>query len=80
LAACEPHVRRDVDELAKRNIRAHNLLSHPVKQDFEELARLASTAELQIPIELTLPLAKANEALELSQSGMARGKIVLTIT
>ena len=70
----------DVDELAKRNIRAHNLLSHPVKQDFDELARLASRAELQIPIELTLPLAEANDALELSQSGMARGKIVLTIT
>ena len=42
--------------------------------------RLASTAKLQIPIELTLPVAEANDAREISQSAMARGKIVLTIS
>ena len=70
----------DVDGLAGRGIRATNLLSHPVSRDFEELAQLATDGDLYVPVERTLPLERAADALALSESGTVRGKIVLTIS
>ena len=70
----------DVDALAVQGIRAANILSHPVGEHFEELARLVCSGALQVPIDRTLPLEEATAALELSESGRARGKIVLAIS
>jgi NADPH:quinone reductase len=70
----------DLDALATRGIRAANILSHPVAEHFEHLARLVNEGSLQVPIELVLPLEDALAALELSESGKARGKIVLAIS
>jgi len=44
-----------------------------------EIASLVDNGTLHVPVETVLPLTKVREAHELSQSGHARGKIVLTV-
>ncbi len=43
------------------------------------IAKLVDTGKIKSPVETVLPLAEARQAQELSQSGHARGKIVLKI-
>lgn len=50
----------------------------PLRSDLEVLRDLAETAKLKLSVDNTYPLEKAREALERSQSGRARGKIILT--
>jgi NADPH:quinone reductase-like Zn-dependent oxidoreductase len=69
----------DPDRLTGLDIRAQNLISHPQPDDFAELAGLAATGKLHIPLAHTYPLEQAPEALGLSEAGAARGKIVLEI-
>lgn len=69
----------DVDALARRGVTASNFLSHPLPHHFDELARLVIAGELQVRIEQRFPLENAAEALDLSQRGTVRGKLVLTI-
>jgi NADPH:quinone reductase len=69
----------DIETLAAREIRAGNLLSHPVAEHFEKLARLVEDGDLQVPIERVVPLEDAVDALAFSESGRARGKIVLAV-
>jgi NADPH:quinone reductase len=52
---------------------------HPLPEHFDELARLVVAGELQIHIERTFPLEEAADALELSERGEVRGKLVLAM-
>jgi NADPH:quinone reductase len=70
----------DIEALAERDIQAANILSHPVAEHFERLGDLAESGQLQIPIERIVPLEEAVDALALSESGRARGKIVINIS
>ena len=45
-----------------------------------DIAKLVDAGTLQVTVSETLPLAEARKAQELSQSGHARGKIVLAIS
>jgi NADPH:quinone reductase-like Zn-dependent oxidoreductase len=50
---------------------------HPSSSDLAEIGRLIDSGKVKVVIETVLPLAEARRAHELSQSGHARGKIVL---
>ena len=45
-----------------------------------QIAKLLASGQIKISVETILPLSEARKAQELSQSGHAQGKIVLTIT
>jgi NADPH:quinone reductase-like Zn-dependent oxidoreductase len=65
-------------ELAtKYGVRALFYGGHPSSSDLTEIARLIDSGKVKIVVETVLPLAEARRAHELSQSGHARGKIVL---
>jgi NADPH:quinone reductase-like Zn-dependent oxidoreductase len=65
-------------ELAtKYGVRALFHGSHPSSSNLAEIARLIDAGKVKTVVETVLPLAEARRAHELSQSGHARGKIVL---
>jgi NADPH:quinone reductase-like Zn-dependent oxidoreductase len=65
-------------ELAtKYGVRALFYGAHPSSSDLTEIARLIDAGKVKTVVETVLPLAEARRAHELSQSGHARGKIVL---
>jgi len=65
-------------ELAtKYGVRALFYGAHPSSSDLAEIARLIDSGKVKTVVETVLPLAEARRAHELSQSGHARGKIVL---
>jgi len=65
-------------ELAtKYGVRALFYGGHPSSSDLTEIARLIDSGKVKTVVETVLPLAEARRAHELSQSGHARGKIVL---
>jgi len=65
-------------ELAtKYGVRAVFYGGHPSSSNLTEIARLIDAGKVKTVVETVLPLAEARRAHELSQSGHARGKIVL---
>ena len=65
-------------ELAtKYGVRALFYGAHPSSSDLTEIAKLIDSGKVRTVVETVLPLAEARHAHELSQSGHARGKIVL---
>jgi len=51
----------------------------PTRQRLDGLLKLVGERKLRAPVEARFPLERAAEAYELSRSGHARGKIVLTV-
>ncbi len=67
-------------ELAtKYGVRALFYGAHPSSSDLAEVARQIDFGKVKTVVETVLPLAEARRAHELSQSGHARGKIVLKV-
>lgn len=62
---------------AKYGVRAMFYSSHASSSDLSEIAKLIDSGNVTPVVETVLPLAEARRAHELSQSGHARGKIVL---
>jgi NADPH:quinone reductase-like Zn-dependent oxidoreductase len=67
------------EEAAKYGVKATFFGSQPNIEQLTEIARLVDAGKLKTSVETVLPLADANRALDLSQTGHARGKIVLTL-
>ncbi len=66
------------EEKAKENgVRALFWWSKPRGDQLARIADLVVSGEVQVNVEAVLPLSQARQAQELSQSGHARGKIVL---
>lgn len=65
------------EQAAKYGVRAVMYGSHPSSSDLAEIANLIDTGKVKPVVEIVLSLAEARRAHELSQSGHARGKIVL---
>ena len=65
------------DLAAKYGVRALFYGGHPSSSDLAEIASLIDAGTVKTVVETVLPLAQARRAHELSQSGHARGKIVL---
>jgi NADPH:quinone reductase-like Zn-dependent oxidoreductase len=64
---------------AARGMRATSFLVEPDARGLEALAALVDAGQLRVEIDTALPLAEAAKAHEISQSGHARGKIVLEV-
>jgi NADPH:quinone reductase-like Zn-dependent oxidoreductase len=62
---------------AEYGVRALFYGGHPSSSNLAEIAKLIDAGKVKTVIETVLPLAEARRAHELSQSGHARGKIVL---
>lgn len=62
---------------AKYGVRALFYGSHPSSANLAEIAKLIDAGKVKTVVETVLPLAEARRAHELSQTGHARGKIVL---
>ena len=62
---------------AKYGVRALFYGGHPSSADLTEISKLIDSNKVKPLVETVLPLADARQAHELSQSGHARGKIVL---
>src|SRR5580704_16986691 len=62
---------------AKYGVRALFYGGHPSSSNLAEIARLIDSGKVKTVVETVLPLAEARRAHELSESGHARGKIVL---
>ena len=62
---------------AKYGVRALFYGGHPSSSNLAEIAKLIDAGKVKTVVETVLPLAEARRAHELSQSGHARGKIVL---
>ena len=67
------------EDATERGVRAELVIMSPSSEQLAEIARLAATGQLRIEIAETLPLAEFQQALALSESGHARGKIVLEV-
>ncbi|MHC4549730.1 MAG: NAD(P)-dependent alcohol dehydrogenase [Planctomycetota bacterium] len=59
--------------------RARFVLVEPVAEDLAQLARLADKGKLRSVIDSTYPLAETEAALRRSETGRARGKIVIKV-
>ena len=64
---------------AKYGVRALFYGAHPDAAGLAGIARLIDSGKVKIVVDTVLPLAEARRAHELSQSGHARGKIVLKV-
>ena len=69
----------DQDLAVAHGVRAAYVFIEPNAFQLAEIAELADSGVLKPVVETVLPLAEARRAQELSQSGHARGKIVLEI-
>src|SRR5881394_96134 len=67
------------EQAAKYGVRALFYGGHPSSSNLAEIARLIDSGKVKTVVETVLPLAEARRAHELSQSGHARGKIVLKV-
>src|SRR5881296_1531933 len=67
------------EQAAKYGVRALFYGGHPSSSNLAEIARLIDAGKVKTVVETVLPLAEVRRAQELSQSGHARGKIVLKV-
>ena len=65
---------------AERGIRAELLVMSPSSEQLARIAALVASGDVRVEIAQTIPLAEAQRAHTLSESGHTRGKIVLTVT
>ena len=65
------------EQAAKYGVRALFYGAHASSSDLAEIAKLIDNGKVKTVVETVLPLAEARRAHELSESGHARGKIVL---
>ena len=49
-------------------------------EELSQIAKLVASGQIKVNVETILPLRDARKAQELSQTGHARGKIVLSVT
>jgi NADPH:quinone reductase-like Zn-dependent oxidoreductase len=68
----------DVEIFASRGVAAANVNAAPTADKLRNLANLASSGELRVPIQAVYPLDQVEEALAAFQQG-TRGKIILSI-
>ena len=68
------------EKMAAHGVSGMNFMAKTIPLQLAEMARLIDTGRLKVPVETILPLADARKAHELSQTGHARGKIVLKVT
>jgi len=67
------------EEAAKHGAKGVFLGRQPSTEQLQEIAKLADAGKFKTRVDTVLPLSEARRAHELSQSGHARGKIVLTV-
>ena len=66
-------------EAAARGIRYHEFRMAPTTEDLQALAALVDAGALRVSVERVFPLEHAAKAHELSETGRAAGKLVLTV-
>ena len=67
------------DAARARGARAELLVMSPSSELLARIAELVAGGEVRVEISEMLPLTEVQQAHELSESGHARGKIVLTV-
>jgi len=67
------------EDLKKYGIRAAHIVARSDSSQLKEIASLMDAGHVKTMVETVLPLEEARKAHELSQSGHARGKIVLKV-
>ena len=67
------------EEAARYGVKGVFLGRQPSTEQLVEIAKLADAGKFKTKVDTVLPLSEARRAHELSQSGHARGKIVLTV-
>ena len=68
-----------VDAARERGVRAELLVMSPSSEQLARIVELVATGGVQVEIAEIVPLTEVKRAHELSESGHARGKIVLTV-
>ncbi len=69
------------EQMAKRyDVRPVTVGAHMTKEHLEEISRLIDDGLLHVPVTEVMPLEQARRAHEISESGHARGKLVLKVT
>jgi NADPH:quinone reductase-like Zn-dependent oxidoreductase len=63
----------------ERGVRAELLVSSPNSDQLARIAELVARGDVRVEMSEVLPLAEIRRAHELSESGHARGKIILTV-
>jgi NADPH:quinone reductase-like Zn-dependent oxidoreductase len=71
--------RPSADEAEKHGVRAAGILVKPDASELKQIADLVDSGNVKPQVGQTFPLADAAKAFEQSQTGHARGKIVLTV-
>jgi NADPH:quinone reductase-like Zn-dependent oxidoreductase len=67
------------EEARARGVRAELLVMSPSSEQLARLAELVAAGDVRVEISQVVPLAEAQRAHELSESGHTRGKIILTV-
>jgi NADPH:quinone reductase-like Zn-dependent oxidoreductase len=68
------------EEAAKeRGVRAELVVMSPTSEQLTEIAELVAAGEVRVELTEVLPLGEVRRAQEISETGHARGKIVLTV-
>jgi NADPH:quinone reductase-like Zn-dependent oxidoreductase len=67
------------EEAAKYGVRAARFVRQPNAGELSEIARLVDSGQVKVVVDSALPLSEAPRAHELSQTGHARGKVVLKV-
>ena len=67
------------EEAAKYGVRAEFLAAQTSSSQLAEIAQLVDSGQIRPIVETVLPLSEARHAQEISESGHARGKIVLKV-
>lgn len=67
------------EEAAKHGVRSGYVFVQPNAAELAEIAKLVDSGKVKSIVETVLPLSEARRAQELSETGHARGKIVLQV-
>jgi NADPH:quinone reductase-like Zn-dependent oxidoreductase len=67
------------EEAAKHGARSARFVRQPNTGELSEIARLVDSGKVMVAVDSVLPLSEAARAHELSQTGHARGKLVLKV-
>lgn len=67
------------EEAAKHGARSARFVRQPNAGELSEIARLVDSGKVMVAVDSVLPLSEAVRAHELSQTGHARGKLVLKV-
>ena len=67
------------EEAARRSVKAFGAMTHPDVDQLATIANLIDAGKVKVFMGRTFPLAEAQAALDLAQTGKQVGKIVLTV-